>query len=110
MSTSQSQNLKLTYSHISNIQKFLNKFKKSQSTSLISPQIKSDLEVYSSSSEAFLPDLFLKTRTPIDRNKMFIYWEEKKKYRKGKGEGSPRKKRRNLGEGIREKEPVYFPM
>jgi hypothetical protein len=77
-------NLRLTYSHISNIQKFLNKYKKISSEKV--PQLEideKDQEVYSS--DSVLPDIYLKTRTPIDRNKMYIFWEDRNRRKSNRG-------------------------
>ena len=59
---------------LKNIQNFLNKFKKGSR--------KIDVDESHSviiNQESQLPDLYLKTRTPIDRNKMFFKTDDKKK-------------------------------
>jgi hypothetical protein len=77
-------NLRLAYSHISNIQKFLNKYKKINSEKATQLEIdERDEDVYSK--DSILPDVYLKTRTPIDRNKMYFSREDTRKRKSSRG-------------------------
>jgi hypothetical protein len=59
---------------INNIQNFLSKFQKVSELDLYYESIKDAL-----TKECQLPDLYIKTRTPFDRNKIFVWNENKKK-------------------------------
>jgi hypothetical protein len=83
-------NLRLAYSHISNIQKFLNKYTKIYPEKATQLEIdERDEDVYSK--ESILPDVYLKTRTPIDRNKMYFSRENTRKRKTIRGKGKHEK-------------------
>lgn len=89
----------LTYSSISNIQNFLNCFKKSTDYSLFSLEFIANNRVFASDCQ--LPDMWLKTRTPIDRNEM--YYQGKKKMLSLRNNGNHSKSHSKLIT------PLYFP-
>jgi hypothetical protein len=91
-------NKTLTFSSISNIQNFLSNFKKSLDFSYFSLEFITNSMVFVN--ECQLPDMWIKTRTPIDRNEMYYIWEEK---RRRKVLENYKRKPRTI------REPVYFP-
>ncbi len=70
------------YEEIKNIQSLLDKYKKSSEFSLFLPGVSSDPQAFTCESQ--LPDMVLKTRTPIDRNRIFFNEKKRKSANKVK--------------------------
>lgn len=84
--------------YLINIQKFLNHFYKTKDYSKMCEGITSNSPIFVSESQ--LPDIWLKTRTPFDKNIAFKYF----------GKRVPKSGQRTKSGFISKLKPNYFPM
>ncbi len=85
----------LAHSSLNNIQKFLNSFSKSLNYLFFPPEFMREPLVFNS--EPQLPDLWLKTRVPIDRNEMYVFKADNQnlKYKKKSNDAKNKREKKH---------------